>query len=787
MRLLPKLLIILRKARHKLASCPQTKAEQSLPGADLCAGRVLPANLGFASALLAFILIFLAGCGGGPVTANSSNPTFSVSPGRAAIDTNCTGCNATSAHGTPVHQFSATLNSGGPAPVTWSVSGGDEVTGAGTINAGGQYTPPSYLSSDHVEVEVTAALKASPGVRATTIIWLTPGFLQPLTPQNVALGPNGTVTITGYLAEASGSSGIRFALSDAPSGATGGEGSLGPTTCQHFSRAFTSCTVTYTAPTAPQSASVTYVVATAGNSSSRIETAVLLNASGVTSNPASHQSQLAAPIQLGSSGGNNSDFDAHGDTIRDCCSGTLGSLIQDGTGRQFLLSNNHVLTRSDHASVGDAIVQPGLIDNNCTPNGEGPGTVPVGIVTAWLPLHATTTNVDAAIAQVASHTVDPSGSILELGMRQPDGSLAAAPPGVSSTDGKGESATLQLRVAKSGRTTGLTCGSVTALDVDISVDYYRDCAETTPYLTKLFTGQVTVSGDHFSDAGDSGALIVDAANAEPVGLLFAGGIDVSGVSQVMANPATEVLNELAGQTGGGTSFSFIGTADHKVSCLSYGDSTVAASQARALPDSEIARVQRALVAARVLVNPSQAILGVAMGKSADRPGEAAVIVYVDENAQAAVPQSIEGVRTVVIPTNAHAVAFGTAPLTNAFGGGSTVSATAMAQALSLKRQEVHKLLRQNSAFFGLGIGESLDNPHESALVIYVDRNRIPSHLPSMIGNMRTRYIVMDRLHVTRSYSAAFESGRHCLPHRTANPTGNVDPDFVLGRRELDPF
>ena len=74
---------------------------------------------------------------------------------------------------------------------------------------------------------------------------------------------------------------------------------------------------------------------------------------------------------LGSSGGNNNDFDARGNTIVDCCSGTLGALIQDENGKQYLLSNNHVLARSDHASVGDAIVQPGLIDNNCTPNGEG--------------------------------------------------------------------------------------------------------------------------------------------------------------------------------------------------------------------------------------------------------------------------------------------------------------------------------------------------------------------------------------------------------------------------------
>ena len=121
------------------------------------------------------------------------------------------------------------------------------------------------------------------------------------------------------------------------------------------------------------------------------------------------------PTLLGSSGGNNNDFDENGNTIVDCCGGTLGSLVKDDGGREYLLSNNHVLARSDHAAVGDTIVQPGLIDNNCTPNGDGPGTVPVAALTTWLPLRSPQTNADAAIAQVASHTVDTTGSILELG------------------------------------------------------------------------------------------------------------------------------------------------------------------------------------------------------------------------------------------------------------------------------------------------------------------------------------------------------------------------------------
>jgi hypothetical protein len=734
-------------------------------------------------AFLAPVLIALAGCGAGPVTANPANPTFSISPATATIDTNCTGCNAANARGAPIHQFSATLKDGGPAPVAWSVTDGDASAGAGTINATGQYTPPSYLTADRVPVLVTATLVANPSVKATSVLTLTPGFLQPLTPQNLALGANGSTMITGFLAEAGGSAGIHFALADSPTGASGGRGTLGATNCERSKQGFTSCTVTYTAPAAIALTEVTYVVATAGDSPAKTEAEVLLNAAGVSSNPTLHQGQLAVPMLLGSSGGNNNDFDTSGNSIVDCCSGTLGALVEDTNGRQYLLSNNHVLAESDHAGVGDAIVQPGLIDNNCTPNGDGAGTVPAGSLTGWLQLKSAQTNADAAIAQVASHTFDPAGSILELGARQADGTLAAAPPGISSSGGKGEWAGLQLRVAKSGRTTGLTCGGVSAINVDVSVDYYRDCAETRPYLTKVFVNQLAISGNRFSDAGDSGALVVDASNAEPVGLYFAGGTDASGVGQGMANPLGDVLSELSAQVGGGTSYTIVGGADHAVSCLSYGDSTVAAAQALALNDAEIGRVQQALGAARLLVSPSAGILGVAMGKSSDHPGEAAVIVYVNESPQPAVPDTVDGVRTVVIPTNLRALAIGAAPMTNSVAETASLPATVLGQAVNIKRQVARSLMQQNTAFFGVGVGQSLDDPNEAALVIYVDRKRIPAVLPRTVDGLRTRFIVMDRLHVTRAFTAPFEPRLHCMPHAKAE----FDPAIALRPRNLNLF
>jgi len=774
-----------RKVQNPLPKIEQGDLRKAFPGSkpgreSARAHSGKSAALRTLAILLAPVLLFAVGCASGTVAANPSNATFSIAPGTSSIDTNCTGCNSTSAQGSSVERFTATLSGGGAATVAWSVSGGDPNSGAGSITSAGQYTPPTYLTRDRVQVVVTATLESN---TATAVLTLTPGFLQPLTPENAAISANGQVNLTGYLAEAGGSAGINFALAGTAAGTTGGQGSLGPVNCVRSTSAFTYCAVTYTAPASIAATGATYVAATTGDVS-KASSELLLNTAGVSSSPTSHQAQMALQIFLGSSGGNNNDYDTSGNQIVDCCSGTLGSLIQDTNNHQYLLSNNHVLARSDQASAGESIIQPGLIDNNCAPYGDGPGTTPVGSLTAWLPLSSSQTNADAAIAQVNSNAVNTAGNILELGARQADGTLAAAPPGVSSTGGKGEAASLAQAVAKSGRTTGLTCGSISALNLDVNVDYYTDCAETKPYLTKTYTNQLAISGNEFSDAGDSGSLVVDAGNAEPVGLFFAGGTDGAGVSQGVANPAPDVLNELSTQLGGGTAYTFVGAADHAVSCLNYGDSTVAVAQARTLSDAENSRAQQALAQARQFINPTAGILGVATGKSSDHPGEAAVILYVDESMNLAVPATVDGVRTVVIPTNARAVAFGSAAQTALENGAPALQAAVLSAALAAKQQIAHSLMKQYPAFFGVGVGQSLDNPKEAALVVYVDRKQLPAHLPAAFDGLRARYIVMDRLHVTRSYASPLQTRSHCVAHPAPGQT-EFDPLSLNRTRKIN--
>ena len=60
--------------------------------------------------------------------------------------------------------------------------------------------------------------------------------------------------------------------------------------------------------------------------------------------------------------GSNNNFGVSGGNVNDrtnsfCCSGTLGSLLVDSDGVQHILSNNHVMGRSDQGSMGEDISQ----------------------------------------------------------------------------------------------------------------------------------------------------------------------------------------------------------------------------------------------------------------------------------------------------------------------------------------------------------------------------------------------------------------------------------------------
>jgi hypothetical protein len=153
-------------------------------------------------------------------------------------------------------------------------------------------------------------------------------------------------------------------------------------------------------------------------------------------------------------------------------------------------------------------------------------------------------------------------------------------------------------VAKSGRSSGLTCSNLSSVNTSVSVDYDKSCGGTHAF-TVIFTNQVVISGADFSVSGDSGSLVVSSNNARPLGLLYAGS-----TTGTVANPISDVLdhsqvvgNEQIGQTELGLEIkqnvedlrlnrniqsrhSFVGHNEFSIHCQGSGDADALTLTAR---------------------------------------------------------------------------------------------------------------------------------------------------------------------------------------------------------------
>jgi hypothetical protein len=200
--------------------------------------------------------------------------------------------------------------------------------------------------------------------------------------------------------------------------------------------------------------------------------------------------------------------------------GTLGAFVTlDGEDEPRLLSNNHVLADENRATIGDEVLQPGQIDGGRQSEDR------VGTLEKFVPLQLSAINgVDAALAALDNPA-----------------EVEAAVPGIGHVRGiiLPEEA---VEVVKLGRTTGLTRGNVSAIEVDTVVVEYSTGA-------MRFDGQIEISGTAagpFSLGGDSGSLIVTGDDARAVGLLFAGSDQggTEGFGVTYANPIAAVFGEL---------------------------------------------------------------------------------------------------------------------------------------------------------------------------------------------------------------------------------------------------
>ena len=485
-------------------------------------------------------------------------------------------------------------------------------------------------------------------------------------------------------------------------------------------------------PTKPDGSGGTNVTTVTITAVSKVNASAVATAT-VTIVPQNEEAQ-AGPVKLGTSGGNVTDISG-----KYCCSGTLGSLVTLN-GTQYILSNNHVLAKSDSGNAGDEITQPGLIETNCQ---AGPATQTVANLFAFYNLQTgALPKVDAALASTVNGAVDAAGNILLLGATQTNGVPDAAPPHAGSGINPTQALTSPHNglVAKSGRTTGLTCSLIIGTNVAASVDYYKNCGDTKAAFTVNYTDLLMIAGATFSAAGDSGALIVTQDTADPVALLF-GGSDTDSVG----NPVGDVLSVFPGASNSRPTF--VGGAAHSVlGCTLPVKPSSAATSQTAVGAESLSKANRArdYSAPTLLANPTVQALG--FGRSYDRPGDGAVLLFVDNGGVAAgMPHSLNGVPTRIIEGDAWAYR----GLLNDKETHQLLQTVAepqlmyellpgqMQKARAVQAAHVAELLKQPGVL-GVGISASVDAPGEAALLIYLKHGTSIESIPAEIDGVRTR-------------------------------------------------
>ena len=636
-------------------------------------------------------------------------------------------------------QFTATMNGSSNTAVTWQaggVSGGNSTYG--TISSSGLYTAPSTAASTPLAVTVTAVAKVDSSKSGTASVIVHGGIGVSVTPSPVSVPTFGSQQFTATISGTT-NTGITWEVN----GIVGGSSQTGTISAAGLYSAPNSVPTTSSNSKSVTAAVTVTAVSQADSTATGNVTLTILS---------SNQAAQHAPVSLGVSGGNAND-NGGSSTSSTCCSGTLGALVSR-SGNQYLLSASHVLARSDAGTAGDAIIQPGLIDSGCSTA----STTTVANLSQFVNLEnpATTTPfVDAALALVVSGQVNPLGTILELGGTTTNGLPTDAPPHA----GAGVAPSIGLAIAKSGRSTGLTCSTITAINAVVNVQYQKACG-TGPSFTATFSDLVIVGDQSFSADGDSGSLLVTQSGADPVALIVA-----SADTETVAAPVSDVLAALADPSTAEQPV-FVGTtSSHAVAACSIPGpqltSALAKAQIEVAPTAETlqaAAVARDAGAAALLSHPQVHALGV--GPSLDEPGNPAILLVVPNTASpAGLPTQVNGQRTRILQTDAvpHEGVLSSAEsaaLIQTTSSASSVTALTNAEiARAQKVQSAHATdLLKKEGIQGVAITASADNPSEAALLVMVVRGSKHDAIPAVIDGLRTRI----------QESSPFQSGSHSV-------------------------
>lgn len=228
----------------------------------------------------------------------------------------------------------------------------------------------------------------------------------------------------------------------------------------------------------------------------------------------------------------------------DASAGTLGALVRLADGLLYGLTNNHVSALCSHVELGTPIIAPGVADVRA--GGIDPFTI--GYHAKALEMHHGSVgniniaaNTDAAVFRLAN-----TQSCSSMQGSYFDTPTAVADP----VEG--------MRVAKVGRTTGLTHGHIVSRELRPAAVTYH--AQSYGFSSTIWFGSVfTIHGNvaEFSAGGDSGSLVVhvDAHNnpVAAIGLIFAGGPDSSaqGGSKSLMLPLRPILSAMGATLIGG--------------------------------------------------------------------------------------------------------------------------------------------------------------------------------------------------------------------------------------------
>lgn len=663
--------------------------------------------------LIAALSVEVTSCGGSgsppPVTVNVTDNTSTVAANGFVL-------------------FSATVQNSSNQTVTWTVLGG---ASNGTINASsGLYTAPAIVPNPPT-ITVTATPQADASVMGQATVTITIGIT--VSPADASVQALATEPFTATV-EGSTNQAVNWEVDNIP----GGNAAVGTISAGGVYQAPESVPVD-----AASGATMTVTI----QAVPQVNTS--FSASATVTVTSANQLGQNLPVNLGTSGGNINNVDS-----RECASGTLGSLVVRA-GIQYILSNNHILADSDAGSIGDGITQPGLIDvpNPCVASS---GSNTVAHLSQFINIEQTNPPADAAIAQVVTSpaSVSSAGTIIELGDSLNGSGVPSDEAPASTILPVSSLVPNTTAVAKSGRSTGLTCATVEATNIDVSVQYTRGL--TGGSFTARYINQVAVNGGEFSAAGDSGSLIVSQAGAQPVALLYAGSS-----TDTVGAPVATVLANLGDRSNPQNFPTFVGPATRNAvaGCTSSGsDASDATAQTAPQPSAaELSKAEAARSENASALMSDPAVLAVGVDGSLDRTGHAAVVLFIRKGQPLvrAIPHNIGEVPTRVVAVNSLPQTGvldqqATAQFEKNAGQPSPANPTLqqLAAAKVVKDKYSASLMNQ-PGILGVGVTSSLDNPSEAAILVFVEKGQRHNPIPLELDGVRVRVKSTDKFRAFR--------------------------------------